>query len=144
MCLGEEKKRHSWRRLCQESERYEDTFDTNLLRLSLLSLALLDGHLQSQVVTSAQSLFLPITHTLWCQQPKTHNLGKHIRGRDSGSVYNSTIKVWIGGSGNWKPDLYINNHCLQSTENVCKSTNPCIFCFSLQFCLILTVVHTEN
>lgn len=36
----------------------------HLLGLGLLPLALLDGHLQSQVVASAQPLFLPMTEIL--------------------------------------------------------------------------------
>lgn len=39
-------------------------FKPYLLGLLLLPLALFDGHLQSQVIASAQPLFLPITDTL--------------------------------------------------------------------------------
>lgn len=49
---------------------------------------------------------LPANHTHCDVSNLRHTTSESTpQGTDLGSVYNSTIKVWIGGSGNWQPDL---------------------------------------
>lgn len=63
MCTEEMTERETKLERLMPGEWEIDIIYTYLLRLHFLPLALLNGHLKSQVITSAQSFFLPITHT---------------------------------------------------------------------------------